>query len=119
MLDEEFLQELFASFGEVTVRKWFGGQGILHRGLTFAAVLSGSLRLKADDETVPDFESEGMEPWGYQHKNGKQVTTGYWTVPDRLLDDPDDFRVWAQKAFEVAVRADAKKSPKQRKLVDL
>ena len=40
----------------------------------------------------------------------------YWYMPERLADDEDEMLEWSMKAFEVAVRADQKKPPKQRKL---
>ena len=29
----------------------------------------------------------------------------YWTVPDNAIDDPDEMKVWAQRAYEAALRA--------------
>ena len=117
-MDKEFLEELFAPFGEVVVRNMFGGTGIFHRGLNFAGIMDGQFMLKVDDETVGDFVAEGMTPWEYTRKDGKVVTMGYWSVPERLLDDPDEFKLWAQKAFDAACRIDQAKPPKQRKLLD-
>ena len=118
-MDKEFLEELFAPFGRVSVRKMFGGTGIFHRGLSIAGIMDGQFRLKADDQTIDDFVAEGMSPWEYQRKDGKIVTMNYWSVPERLLDDPESFRDWAQKAFEAAMRADAAKPLKQRKFKDV
>ncbi|MDD9909384.1 MAG: TfoX/Sxy family protein [Ahrensia sp.] len=118
-MDHEFLEELFAPFGVVTLRKMFGGTGIFYRGLNFAAVMDGVLRLKADESTFAEFEAEGMEPWTYTRKDGTAQIMNYWQVPDRLLDEPQEFALWAERAFDVAVRADAVKPPKQRKLKEI
>ncbi|MEE9314101.1 MAG: TfoX/Sxy family protein [Rhizobiaceae bacterium] len=118
-MDIPFLEELFAPFGEVTVRKMFGGMGVFHRGLSFAGVMKDEFRFKVDGENRGDFEAEGMKQWEYERKDGKIVAMGYWTVPERLLDDPDEFKVWAERAFEAAARADQAKPPKQRKLVNI
>ncbi len=115
-MDKEFLRELFAPFGNVTIRKMFGGVGIFYRGLNFAGIMDGQLRLKADEQTIADFAAEGMTPWEYKRSNGKLVTMSYWSVPERLFDDPEEFGQWAQNAFEAASRADQAKPPKQRKL---
>lgn len=117
-MDKEFLEELFAPFGEVVIRNMFGGTGIFHRGLNFAGIMDGQFMLKVDDETVGDFVAEGMTPWEYTRKDGKVVTMGYWSVPERLLDDPEEFKLWAQKAFDAACRIDQAKPPKQRKIQD-
>ena len=115
-MDKEFLEELFVPFGEVVVRKMFGGTGIFHLGLNFAGIMSDQFMLKVDDETVGDFIAEGMTPWEYTRGDGKVITMGYWSVPERLLDDPEEFKLWAQKAFDAACRMDQAKPPKQRKL---
>ena len=117
-MDKEFLIELFQSFGVVTVRNMFGGQGISHHGLNIAIVIDGALCLKADDINIPAFEDEGMSVWTYQRKDGKAVDMGYWTVPERLFDDPDEFAGWAKGAFDAAMRADAKKPASKRKFKD-
>lgn len=119
MMDKEFLEELFAPFGPVIVRKMFGGMGIFHRGINIAGIMEGQFRLKADEETISDFLAEGMTPWEYTRSNGAVVTMNYWSVPERLLDDPEEFKHWAQKAFEAAVRADQAKPAKQRKLKEI
>ncbi len=118
-MDIPYLEDLFAPFGEVKVRKMFGGIGVFHRGLNFAGVMKDAFRFKADERTIADFKAEGMTQWEYERKDGKIVSMGYWTVPERLLDDPDEFVIWAEKAFQAAVRADQAKPPKQRKLTQI
>ena len=51
-MDDEFLMELFAPLGTVELKRMFGGTGIFYRGLSFAGIMDGQLRLKADDEWV-------------------------------------------------------------------
>ena len=39
----------------------------------------------------------------------------YWRLPERLYDEPDEFRQWALNAFAVAERAKkAKPAPKRK-----
>ena len=37
-----------------------------------------------------------------------------WTVPDEALDSPQDFRPWAQRAWEAALRKPKPKSKKRK-----
>lgn len=112
-----YLEDLFSVVPGTTVKKMFGGVGVFRHGLMYGLALSdGRISLKADDETVADFTAEGCEEWQYQRKNGKMATMGYWYIPERLADDGEALLDWSMKAFDVAVRADAKKSPSQRKL---
>ena len=112
---EIFLNELFEPVGSVTLRKMFGGLGIFRHGLMFGLVSDGKVCLKADTETESEFVAEDCEEWVYSGK-GKSVKMGYWHVPERLLEDPDEMKEWALKSFDVAVRADMKKPVGKRKL---
>jgi DNA transformation protein len=59
-MDPEFIRELFAGFGVVTVRRMFGGTGLYAEGVMFGLVSGGQIYLKADPVTAMYFEREGM-----------------------------------------------------------
>ena len=110
-----YLEDLFSVLPGSHARRMFGGVGVFRHGLMYALALEdGKICLKADGETHADFQAEGCKPWIYE-RDGKKMDMGYWQMPERLMDDADELRQWAEKAFDVALRADAKKSPKQRK----
>ena len=93
----------------------FGGVGIYRDGVMFGLLSStGAVHLKADATTIPKFAAEGSEPFSFE-RQGRTMTTSYWRIPERLLDDPDDLRPWALEAHAVAVRAQADKKPKRKK----
>ncbi|MEM7067668.1 MAG: TfoX/Sxy family protein [Pseudomonadota bacterium] len=112
---EEFLQELFEPVGGVSLRRMFGGLGVFRHGLMFGLVADGRLCLKVDDKNRQDYENECSGEWSYDGK-GKPVKMGYWYVPERLMDEPEEFAIWAERAFDAAVRIDQAKPPSQRKL---
>jgi DNA transformation protein and related proteins len=107
-LDSDFIRDLFAPFGPVTVRRMFSGAGIFADGLMFGLIIRDVIYLKADDSNVADFEREGCEPFSYTRgkKSGRpsQHALPYWRLPERLYDDPDELAVWAKKAFATAER---------------
>jgi DNA transformation protein and related proteins len=116
-MDRDFLIDLFADFGPVTIRRMFSGYGISADGTNFAMALRGGLYFRADDQTIPRFEAEGSKPFSYQTK-AKTVTVGsYWQLPERLYDDPEELTDWARAALAAAQRAALRKRPKQRKAV--
>src|SRR5205085_7127348 len=108
-MDAESLRELFAEFGPVDVRRMFGGAGVFVDRRMIALVSREVIYLKADAETIPEFEREGLVPFSYATKNGEQKLTSYWRMPDRLYDEPEELARWARAAHEAALRAADKK----------
>ena len=114
-MDRDFLMEMFADFGPVTIRRMFSGFGISADGTNFALALRGGLYLRADENSIPRFETEGAKPFQYQTRT-KTVTVGsYWQLPERLYDDPQELTAWARTALAAAQRAALRKAPKARK----
>jgi DNA transformation protein and related proteins len=111
-MDRDFLIDLFADFGPVTIRRMFSGFGISADGINFALALRGGLYLRADEQTIPRFEAEGSKPFSYQTR-AKSVTVGsYWQLPERLYDDPEELTGWARAALAAAQRAALRKRPR-------
>ena len=108
-MDAESIRELFVEFGPVDVRRMFGGAGVFVDGTMIALVAREVIYLKADSETIPDFEREQLSPFSYATKNGEHKLTSYWRMPDRLYDDPDELAQWARRAHATAMRAAARK----------
>ena len=113
-MDAETIHELFREFGPVSVRRMFGGQGIFVDGRMIALVARAVIHLKADSETIPAFEAEGLGAFTYATKNGEHQLTSYWRMPERLYDDPEELAQWARVAHAVAMRAAARKEKPKR-----
>ncbi|MDX3971048.1 MAG: TfoX/Sxy family protein [Bradyrhizobium sp.] len=114
-MDREFLIDLFADFGPVTIRKMFSGYGISADGVNFALSLRAGLFFRADETTIPDFEAEGSKPFQYQTRAKTVMVNSYWELPARLFDDSAELAQWARAALAAAQRAKVKKRPKAKK----
>jgi DNA transformation protein and related proteins len=114
-MDRDFLMDLFSDFGPVTIRPMFSGFGISADGINFAMALRAGLYFRADDQTIPQFEAEGSQPFQYQTRTKTVTVSSYWQLPARLFDDPDELTGWARAALAAAQRAAVKKRPKARK----
>jgi DNA transformation protein and related proteins len=114
-MDREFLIDLFADFGPVTIRRMFSGYGISANGTTFALSLRAGLYFRADEETIPRFEAEGSKPFQYQTSTRTVTVNSYWQLPARLFDDSEELAQWARAALVAAQRAALRKRPKARK----
>ncbi|OAF19527.1 TfoX/Sxy family protein [Bradyrhizobium neotropicale] len=114
-MDREFLIDLFADFGPVTIRKMFSGYGISADGTNFALALRAGLFFRADEQTIPDYEAEGSGPFQYQTRAKTVTVNSYWQLPARLFDDSEELAQWARAALAAAQRAKVKKRPKTKK----
>ncbi len=105
-MDPEFIRELFAPFGPVTVKRMFGGAGIWSDGLMFGLVFDGAIYLKVNETSIPDFEREGSRPFVYTRAKSKgrvgRASLSYWRLPERLYDDPEELAAWANRAHAIA-----------------
>ncbi|MGB6542739.1 MAG: TfoX/Sxy family protein [Xanthobacteraceae bacterium] len=105
-MDPEFIRDLFALFGPVTMKRMFGGAGLWSDGLMFGLVFDGAIFLKVDETSIPDFEREGSRPFVYTRAKSPgrvgRASLSYWRLPERLYDDPDELAVWAGRALAIA-----------------
>lgn len=99
-----YIVDLMQSIGPVYSKKMFGGYGIFLDGLMFALIANGTLYLKADKETESDFNQRGLEAFSYQ-KQGKEFKLSYFQAPEESLDNIEEMRDWANKAYDVAIKA--------------
>jgi DNA transformation protein and related proteins len=100
----EFLKEQLRGFGPVTIRRMFGGAGVYLDKLMFGLIADEVLYLKADDTSRPEFEAEGLGPFVYDAKGGKNIVMSYYRAPERCLDDAEEMTLWARKAYAAALR---------------
>lgn len=98
----EFLREQLAPLGRVTTRRMFGKTGVFCRGLMLGIVSDDTLYLRVDDQNRTLFkEAEAAPPLSYV-KKGVTIDLAYWPLPDRLLDEHDEFLTWARAALAAA-----------------
>jgi len=114
---KEFVRELLAPLGAVTIKPFFGGLEAKYGDVQFAWVLSDTLYFKVDDGNRADFEDAGVGPFMYE-RNGREIAIRkLYEVPAYLFDEPDEMLVWARKAIDAERRAQKAKGkkPKRRK----
>ena len=98
---KEFVRDLFADFGPVTIRNMFGGAGVYADGVMFAILADDTLYLKTNAVSALAYASEGMTPFKYTPRSKEPVAMSYWEVPPRLLEEPDELAVWAREAHRI------------------
>jgi DNA transformation protein len=106
----EFLREQLSPLGRVSMRRMFGKTGVFCDGLMFGVVSDDVLYLRVDDGNRAFFkEAESYPPLNYQ-KKGATIDLSFWRMPERLLDEPDEFVVWAREALDAAHRVAARRT---------
>ena len=113
----EFVAELFASMGPVSIRRMFGGAGVFRDGLMFALLGDDTVYLKTDAALRADLEAEGSAPFIWtKPSTGEEIDMGYVSLPSSAMDDPDEASAWAKRALAVAkAKAAAKPSAKPKR----
>lgn len=102
----DFVRELLAELGPVTIKRLFGGAGVYLDGVMFGLIADDTLHLKADDALKRDLAAEGSGPFVWTpasgSKAGEAVPFSYWRLPEAALDDPEEAVRWARRALDVA-----------------
>jgi DNA transformation protein len=99
----DYVLEQLASFGGVSARPMFGGNGLFRRGLMFGLITEGELFFKVDDSNKADFEAKKSQPFTYEAR-GRKIALSYWYVPEDVIEDPETLKAWATKAYDAALK---------------
>ena len=110
---KNYVVDLMQSIGPVSARAMFGGYGIFLDGLMFALIADSVLYFKVDKKTEEEFKAKGLEPFTYS-KKGKSFKMSYCEAPEDALEDIEEMKYWAQKAYDTALTLSPQKSKKRR-----
>ena len=94
-----FINDQLSAFGNYEEKRMFGGVGFFRDGIMFGLIGAGVLRFRVDETTQSEYEEQGMEPL---RKDPKKKGMPYWQVPEGVVEDRDELKVWAEKAYKVA-----------------
>jgi len=102
----EYILDQLSEFGEVDIKRMFGGVGIFKDGLMSAKIGGDTFRLKVDETKAKGFEGRGMKPY-YSEKKKKGMP--YWEVPVDVIKDRSKLAQWTNNSFAIAQKIAAKK----------
>jgi DNA transformation protein len=97
-----YIEDQLSAFGPFESKRMFGGIGYFREGKMFGLLGKDVFHLKAEDHNRPDYEAAGMKAF---MSSEKKQGMPYYEVPADVLEDKDQLKVWAEKAYEAAVRA--------------
>ena len=107
----DYVADRLAPLGTVTYRYMFGGYAIYLEGLLIAIVDDDRLWLRADEETVGDYEARGIG--AFRPDPSKPGTMPYYQVPDDVFEDQDELLRWTEKARAATHRKEERKRAKE------
>jgi len=105
--------ELLEPIGPVQTSRFFGGVGVSNGFAQFAMIMGNSLYFVTDENTRVKYEQAGMQPFSYMTQKGQVQVRRYFELPDDILSDPDQLRLWANEAMQIAGKTKPNKARKR------
>jgi DNA transformation protein len=99
-----YVTEQLAFLGRISNRAIFGGMGIFIEERLLGIVINERLYLHTDRSNREDYESRGMMQFK-PYPNAFDLTTDHHQVPEDILADPEQLKVWGQRALVAAVES--------------
>ena len=84
------------------ISRFFGGVGISHGSVQFAMIMGNSLYFVVDNNTRQKYEKADMTPFSYTTRKGRVQVRKYFELPEEVLTDAEQLRLWAREAIQVA-----------------
>lgn len=105
----EYILELLEPIGSVRTGRFFGGVGISRDAVQFAMMMGNSLYFVVDETSRKKYEQAGMQPFSYLTKRGRVHVRKYFELPEDVLTDSEQLRLWANEAILAAEKAKTSK----------
>lgn len=100
---EYVVNDLLSDLTNIRYRAMFGGYGVYKNDVMIGLIAYDELYFKVTKDNQADFEKAGSHPFVYEGGK-KPITMSYWLVPQDVIDDKDQVKKWALKAYEAAVK---------------
>jgi DNA transformation protein len=95
----EYVLAQFSAWGEVTVRKMFGGAGLYRGGKVFGLVADNVAYLKVDETNKDKFLVAGSSP--FKPFPNKPTILSYFEIPPDVLENPGELIEWADESLSI------------------
>jgi DNA transformation protein len=110
MNDPHRFDDLFSEFGPVTLKRFFGGEGIYAGEIMIGMIFDDIIYFTTTPETRKAFLDERCKPFTFEKRSkGEIVETHWYAMPDRLYDEPEELAKWAHIALTVAANSETTK----------
>jgi DNA transformation protein len=97
-----YVVDQLAGWGEISVRRMFGGAGLYREGTMFGLIADDVAYLKVDDSNRDDFLRAGSSAFRPYPDKAKSTIMSYFEIPADVLENPDELGRWAQRSWTIA-----------------
>jgi len=97
----------------VQTGRFFGGVAISNGFAQFAMIMGNCLYFVVNEDTRKKYEQAGMQPFSYMTKKGQIQVRRYFELPDDILTDPEQLRLWVSEAMGIANKNQASQALKR------
>ena len=109
----DFVLDQLSRLPQLRSKKMFGGVGLYSGDCFFGIVAADELFFKVDDSNRDDYVRHGSRPF-QPFKDDPTYSMNYFSVPEDVLEDPDELQRWTRRALAVAASASAAKEQRSR-----
>jgi DNA transformation protein len=104
-----YLSDVFGSLGKLSTRRVFGLDGIFLDGILLGFVIDGRIHFRTDETSLGDYVRGGGKPYAFTKRTGEHIVTSYYSLPERIYDEPEELLRWAQHAHAAAMQSPSAK----------
>ncbi len=95
-----------SGWSHITTRPLFGAVALYRNDHVFAMVWQGALYFKVDDQSRVVYEAARSQPLGYVSKGEDSALKSYWEVPVDVTEDYEKLQLWAERAYQAALKSE-------------
>jgi DNA transformation protein len=108
-----YVVDQLVPFSRVRTNRMFGGFGLYADDTFFALIAADTLYFKVDDSNRADYVARKCEPFRPRARDPDAYSMSYFAVPAEVIEDADELKLWARKAYAAAVSAQLIKAARQ------
>lgn len=99
-----YVAEQLAPLGRISSRAIFGGVGVFIDDRLLAIVMGEKLYLHTDKSNLDDYVARGMQQFK-PYPNAFDLTTDHHEVPQEIVNDVEQLKVWGERALNAAIES--------------
>jgi len=95
----EYVLDQLREWGDISVRRMFGGAGLWRDGKMFGLVADDVVYFKVDDTNRAKYEASGSGP--LKPFDDHKTVLSYYEVPPDIFECPPELVEWAEESLAI------------------